>query len=308
MKKWLFAMPLLWALTGCGETEEVVEEPLVLETSEDRLGYVLGSLNAQSILNSGIPMDQVDKDAIIEGFIENLNEKDCSECQDILMKFLGPYGTDLDTNFRYEGSKCFGRQSAFGFYKDIKRMGGMDKLNLEMVKAGFKHGVNKTDTLIEEKERRQMVGDFIMGLNMAAGNKMMDGAKKLSGAQSFDNGVVIVTLEEGKGGSPGVNDDVQVEYILTNAYGDTIESSFMRKEMDPAAEPVAFNLNGVIPGWGFSFPKLKKGGKYRLFIPWDLAYGEQGGKESLCFYVELLNYGPAGTLAKPQMPAGGMPQ
>lgn len=307
MKKWLFAMPLLWALSGCGEAEEVKEEPLNLETAEDRLGYVLGSLNAQSIINGGSRSAELDKEAMIEGFISNLNEKDCSECEEIIKKFLGPYYQDFDTNYLEAGSKCIGRQSGFGFYRDMKRMGGLDKINLEMVKAGFKHGIHKTDTLIEEAERRQMVGDFIMSLNTAAGNKMLENAKKIPGAQSFDNGIVIQTIEEGKGGSPGPNDDVQVEYILTNGYGDTIESSFMAKQMNPEAEPIAFNLNGVIPGWGFAFPKLKKGGKYRLYIPWDLAYGEQGGKESLCFYVELLNYGPAGTLAKPQMPEG-MPQ
>jgi hypothetical protein len=46
--------------------------------------------------------------------------------------------------------------------------------------------------------------------------------------------------------------------------------------------------------------KMKKGGKYRVYIPWNLAYGEQMGKESLCFLIELIDYAPEGTFVKPQ--------
>jgi FKBP-type peptidyl-prolyl cis-trans isomerase len=40
---------------------------------------------------------------------------------------------------------------------------------------------------------------------------------------------------------------------------------------------------------------MKVGGKYRIFIPWNLAYGEQQGKESLCFFVELIATGKEGS-------------
>lgn len=304
MKKWLYVTPLLLLFYGCGGEETPVEEPLVLETPEDRLGYVLGALNAQSIVNSGSRSEDLNKDMLIAGFNMNLNDTDCSECTDIMIKFLGPYYQDFDTTYVDEGSKCIGRQSANGFYRDMVRMGGLKMVNLDMVKAGFRHGINKTDTLITEMERREMVGKFIMELNVLAGDKMMEKATKIPGAVVHDNGIVMTTIEDGKGGMPKETDDVQVEYILTNAYGDTIESSFLAKKMSGTTEPVAFNLNGVIPGWSYILPKMKKGGKYRVYIPWEMAYGEQAGKESLCFYIELLNYGPAGSLAKPQMPMG----
>jgi FKBP-type peptidyl-prolyl cis-trans isomerase len=51
----------------------------------------------------------------------------------------------------------------------------------------------------------------------------------------------------------------------------------------------------VIPGWTIAIPKMKVGGKYRIFIPWNLAYGEQQGKESLCFFVELIATGKEGS-------------
>lgn len=305
MKKWLFILPVALTLFSCDGEKEVKEEPLVLESFEDRLGYVLGALNAKSILESGPRTGELNKEMLIEGFCSSLNEGDCSDCDEVLLKFLGPYYQDFDTTYIDEGSKCVGRQNGNAFYKDMVRMGGVTRMNMEMVKAGFKHGVHKTDSLIAEADRREMIGSFVVDLNVLAGDKMMSTANKLAGVQKFDNGIVMQVIEEGKGGMPGATDDVEVEYILTNAFGDTVQSSLARKKMTGVDEPVALSLDGgVIPGWTFALPKMKKGGKYRVYIPWQMAYGEQA-KESLCFYIELVNYGPKGSLYTPQPQMGG---
>ena len=306
MKKWLFIAPL-GLMFACGG--EVKEEPLVLETSEDKIGYILGALNAGSILESGDKMKELDKEELIAGFNQNLNADDCSECDDVLKQLFGPYYQDFDTTYLKTGSNCLGRKTSFSFYADMIRMGGEKKINLEMVKAGFKHGMYETDTLFTDDEKRELVQGFIGDLNVETGNKMMAKAKALPGVQVFDNGVVLQTIEEGTGGSPTAMDDVAVEYILTNALGDTIQSSYKMKAMSGSTEAVPLSLaGGVIPGWTFVVPKMKKGGKYRTYIPWNLAYGEQGGKESLCFVIELVDFGPAGSLVKPQEPQmpGGM--
>jgi FKBP-type peptidyl-prolyl cis-trans isomerase FklB len=91
---------------------------------------------------------------------------------------------------------------------------------------------------------------------------------------------------------------VKVHYILTSSLGDTIQSSY-QGDGKGNVEPVPLALNGgVIPGWSFAIPKMKVGGKYRIYIPWNLAYGEQQGKESLCFMVELLERGAEGSFTK----------
>ena len=89
--------------------------------------------------------------------------------------------------------------------------------------------------------------------------------------------------------------------ILTSALGDTIQSSY-KGDGKGNVEPIPLALNGgVIPGWSIAIPKMKVGGKYRIYIPWNLAYGEQQGKESLCFFVELIATGKEGSMVKPQM-------
>jgi FKBP-type peptidyl-prolyl cis-trans isomerase len=177
-------------------------------------------------------------------------------------------------------------------------MGGESQIDLEMVKVGFNQGLQKKDTLIKSTERLALINTFISGLNQSSSAKMMDKAKKMPNIKTLPGGILIQTIEEGRGGSPTAEDDVEANYILTNAKGDTIESSFAIQKMQGTKEAPKFNLNGVIQGWKQSFPSLKKGGKYRLYVPAELAYGDQKG--ALCFYIEFINFGKAGTLVKPQ--------
>jgi FKBP-type peptidyl-prolyl cis-trans isomerase FkpA len=162
----------------------------------------------------------------------------------------------------------------------------------------------KKDTLIAETEKQTIIQNFIKDLNVKNGKRMMEKAAKIKGAQVFENGIVMEVISEGKGGNPGAKDDVKVEYILTSAMGDTVQSSYeMKKKPGAPQEPVALKLNGgVIPGWSYIVPKMKKGGKYRIYVPWELAYGEEMGRESLCFVIELIDYAKEGTFVKPKAP------
>jgi FKBP-type peptidyl-prolyl cis-trans isomerase len=81
---------------------------------------------------------------------------------------------------------------------------------------------------------------------------------------------------------------VKVNYRGTLLDGTEFDSSYKRNE------PIEFPLNGVIPGWTEGLQLIKPGGKIRLFIPSNLAYGPRGAggvigpDETLIFDVELL--------------------
>ena len=65
----------------------------------------------------------------------------------------------------------------------------------------------------------------------------------------------------------------------------------------PGAEPITFpsGVHRVIPGWDTGFQGMRIGGKRRLFIPYQLAYGEAGrpphipAKSDLIFDIELVS-------------------
>jgi len=302
MKRILFfLLPVL--LFACSQSTEKVDETIEFKTAKERLSYVLGAMNAKSIIGTQDPnIKRLDMEEIALGFNENLSINRPEGCDVTLGKLFGPNMQDFDTMYAKAGAHCMGQLTGYSFYKDILKMGGLDQIDLKMAKIGFRHGLLKKDTIISEKEKQTIIQDFLKKLNELNGKKMMDAAQKMSGVKVFENGIVLQVISEGKGGSPSPSDDVIVEYILTSAIGDTIQSSYDMKRKSGSKEPVALSLNGgVIPGWTYVVPKMKKGGKYRVYIPWQEAYGEQMGRESLCFLIELVDYGKGGSLVKPKL-------
>lgn len=87
---------------------------------------------------------------------------------------------------------------------------------------------------------------------------------------------------------PKLTDKVNVHYHGTLTDGTVFDSSVDR------GEPISFPLNGVIQGWQEGLQLMSVGSKYRLFIPYNLAYGERAAGptikpySALIFDVELL--------------------
>lgn len=290
------------------ENSEDKTSPIAFKNQKEKLSYILGAINAKTLSNSGeASFSQLDKPLLIKGFNENLNGKPTEECLQTLQKLFGPTYQDFNKKYAKEGSLCMGRMTGYAFYFDIKKLGGLNDVNLEFVKRGYEDGLYKRDTInFKEKEMREQMEKFIVGLNEKNGDNMMAIAKKLKGAENFDNGITMQTLRPGKESQPTSTDDVKVHYILTSALGDTIQNSYTMKNEAGKIEPVSLQLNGgVIPGWSYVLPKMKKGGLYRVYVPWDLAYGEQQGRESLCFLIELIDHAKTGTFVKPQINPNG---
>lgn len=311
MKKLIYVAFVLPLLFACGEekTEEVIE----LKTFKDKLSYTLGADHAKAISEANDPnFGKYDLEAIVKGFEEGLKsngngfEKDC---QTTLKNMFGETGRSFDAKYAKEGSECIGKVSGVFFKNGWEARKALSQLDLKMVAIGFKQGLNKVDTLIKQQEQVTIIQNFIFDLNKMNGVKFMEKASKMPNAKATKSGLVIQTLQDGTGGSPLAGDDILTHYILMNANGDTLQSSYEMVKI--TKQPLqAFSLNNMIAGWQEAFPLLKKGGKYKLYVPYHLAYGEQGmfnpqmntydiqPFESLQFYVELLNYGKPGSLVK----------
>lgn len=103
------------------------------------------------------------------------------------------------------------------------------------------------------------------------------------------SGLRYMVIREGKGKSPKATDEVTVNYEGRFTDGRVFDSSYER------GEAAAFPLNRVIPGWTEGLQLMKEGGKTVFYIPYNLAYGEQGypgsipPKADLIFTVELIS-------------------
>jgi len=129
--------------------------------------------------------------------------------------------------------------------------------------------------------------------NAAAGNKeagkayLSENAQK-EGVITTDSGLQYEIITIGSGPKPSQNDTVVTHYHGSLIDGTVFDSSVQR------GEPAQFPVNGVIQGWIEALQLMPVGSKWRLSIPSDLAYGDQGSAPvigpgaTLIFEIELL--------------------
>jgi FKBP-type peptidyl-prolyl cis-trans isomerase FkpA len=113
-------------------------------------------------------------------------------------------------------------------------------------------------------------------------------AAKEPNAKVTASGLVIRTLQEGKGEQPSASSTVKVHYKGTFPDGKEFDSSYKR------GEPIEFPLGNVIKCWTEGVALMKVGGKAKLTCPSAIAYGSRGAggvippNATLVFEVELL--------------------
>jgi len=124
--------------------------------------------------------------------------------------------------------------------------------------------------------------------NLKAGDEFLAKNKSKKGVFTTASGLQYEILKEGDGASPKATDMVKVHYAGTLLDGTEFDSSYKREQ------PTTFPCNRVIAGWTEALQLMKVGGKYKLYIPSKLAYGERGAgarigpNSTLIFEVELL--------------------
>ena len=102
------------------------------------------------------------------------------------------------------------------------------------------------------------------------------------------SGLQYEVVASGDGAAPGPLDIVTTHYHGTFIDGRVFDSSVER------GAPATFAVDRVILGWQEGLQLMKVGDRWKLYVPPDLGYGEEGTSgigpnETLIFEVELLN-------------------
>ncbi|MCK9611320.1 MAG: FKBP-type peptidyl-prolyl cis-trans isomerase [Bacteroidales bacterium] len=188
--------------------------------------------------------------------------------------------------------------------ENLKRNITNDSLNFstEALVQGFKDALEGIDSNIFTKEDKQnIMMNFQKQLqekqnekamkaaepNKIAGANFLQENKKQPGIIETSSGLQYKVVKAGTGKTPKATDNVTVNYEGKLISGEIFDSSYDRNK------PETFNVSQVIRGWTEGLMLMKEGGSYELFIPSDLAYGDQGnakipGGSALIFKVELL--------------------
>jgi FKBP-type peptidyl-prolyl cis-trans isomerase FklB len=135
-----------------------------------------------------------------------------------------------------------------------------------------------------QMEQRRIEGER----NRAEGEAFLAKNAEKPGIVVTPSGLQYEILSEGNGERPGPGDTVLVHYRGETLGGVVFDSSYER------GEPLNVPLDMVIAGWSEGLRLTREGSRVRLYIPSDLAYGENGvghdigPNELIIFDVELI--------------------
>ena len=130
--------------------------------------------------------------------------------------------------------------------------------------------------------------------NLAAGRAFLASNAKNEGVVQTEDGLQYRILRAGEGATPTAEDRVVVHYRGRLLDGTEFDSSYGR------GEPTAFMLGAVIPGWQAALELMPVGSHWEVWIPAELAYGNQGAggaigpNQALHFEIEILGINPEG--------------
>lgn len=194
-----------------------------------------------------------------------------------------------------EQKACYGMGLQVGMQLRQNMFEGFD---VDAVAAGIATAINGEEAKVSDADIQaafQVISEAIQaerakaseGLRAEGDAFLAENAKK-DGVTVTESGLQYEVLTTGEGEKPTAESTVRTHYHGTFTDGKVFDSSYDR------GQPAEFPVGGVIKGWTEALQMMTVGSKWRLTIPFDLAYGEQGSQgaippySTLVFDVELL--------------------
>ena len=173
---------------------------------------------------------------------------------------------------------------------------GFEGVDAEVVAKGISDVLNNSKLAIDEAQANMVIKHYLQEQkaakykdNLEAGKQFLAKNAKKDGVTTLPSGLQYSIIKQGEGPVPTRSDKVKTHYHGTLIDGTVFDSSVER------GEPISFPVTGVIAGWTEALQLMPVGSKWKLYIPYDLAYGERGAGPTigpyttLIFEVELLD-------------------
>jgi FKBP-type peptidyl-prolyl cis-trans isomerase len=183
-------------------------------------------------------------------------------------------------------------------------------LDAELVTKAILDDAAGVKSLVDQAEAQQVLMQFQAEVeatkakasaerSVTNASWLAENAKK-PGIKVTASGLQYQVVSEGPAGgkAPGANDQVKVNYTGALTDGTVFDSSASH------GGPASFGVGQVIKGWTEALQLMKPGDSWKLYIPAELAYGEQappqiGPNQILVFDVELVEVTSAPATLKP---------
>ena len=174
---------------------------------------------------------------------------------------------------------------------------GIEGLDAQSLAAGLNDALSNPN--VDPAKANKIVQQYMQAMeakkfegNVEEGKKFLEENAKRPGVVTLPSGLQYEIMKAGNGPVPKSSDRVKVHYTGTLINGQVFDSSVQR------GEPAVFGVTQVIQGWVEALQLMPVGSKWKLAIPYSLAYGERGaGRDigpfsTLIFEVELLAIEP----------------
>ena len=120
------------------------------------------------------------------------------------------------------------------------------------------------------------------------GKRFLAENEKRPGVKTRASGLQFEVLEKGDGERPSLADTVVTQYRATTIDGEEVDNS------QDYGGPQEFRVDKVIAGWREALQEMRVGAKWKLYVPPELAYGDQGmaqipGGETLIYELDLIS-------------------
>jgi len=166
---------------------------------------------------------------------------------------------------------------------------GLGDLNVEAMAKGLQDILNNAELAISKEEVGPLLNEYMGQLQAEKakeaskeGAEFLEKNAKRKEVTTLPSGLQYEVLSSGEGATPGLNDKVTTHYTGTLIDGTVFDSSVER------GQPASFPVSGVIKGWTEALQLMKEGDKWKLYIPYDLAYGDRGAGANIGPYAALI--------------------
>lgn len=209
----------------------------------------------------------------------------------ILLLLIGSLGCQLNAQTKMD---------SLSYSVGVMMAQGLKSQNLtDLTPEDLAKGINdvlKDQTLaISKEDAENIFRDHLQAQKakqhesaVAAGKAFLAENAKRPEVKTTESGLQYEIMKEGTGAKPTQASQVSVHYHGTLIDGTVFDSSVER------GQPAEFGVTQVISGWTEALQLMPVGSKWKLFLPYNLAYGDRaagpkiGPFSTLIFEVELL--------------------
>lgn len=274
---------------------------------EDRFAYSYGVLLGDNLRTMGLTTNMVDMPKFFEGIQTSLKaakgEVSESAAQQLITTRLGEIQSKNEAKAQGKQVEPLPKASLDEFMYNYGIVIALSWKNFDLKTAdistksleeGIVDALNKAAKISTEDAQAEVNKKFQSMLQertdkqLVENKTFMDKNKTKPNVVTLPSGIQYEILTKGTGKQATSESTVVAHYHGTLINGTVFDSSVER------GEPISFSLSGVIKGWQEIIPMMREKGKWRIFVPPHLAYGnrERGNipaNSMLIFEIELIS-------------------